>query len=209
MAVKAARASRRVRRPAGIESDDGRALRAQVLAVARSLVASGAVIGSVGNVSARFDGGFLITPTRQPYDAMDPGDLVHVLADGTARGTYLPSREWRLHAAVYSARPDVMATVHTHSPHATAWSFLETELTPRLEENEYYGTGPVRTAPPAPAGSEALAAATADVLGDSRAMLLGRHGVVATGASPEDAAIVAEVVERQAQVAWLLRGERS
>jgi L-fuculose-phosphate aldolase len=196
---------RGIGRPPGTEVDDGDALRAEVLAAARSLLASGAVIGSVGNVSARLDAGFLVTPTRRPYETMEPGDLVQVLADGTMRGAHPPSREWRLHAAVYSTLPEVSATVHTHSPHATAWSFLDEELAPSLEENEYYGTGPVLTVPPAPTGSEELAARTAEALRGSSAVLLGRHGVVATGRTPEEAAIVAAVVERQAQVAWLLR----
>ena len=207
MGLMTSSVQRGIGRLPGAEVDDGDALRAEVLATARSLLASGAVIGSVGNVSARLDEGFLITPTRRPYETMEPADLVHVLADDSVRGAHPPSREWRLHAAVYSTLPDVGATVHTHSPHATAWSFLGEELTPSLEENEYYGTGPVLTLPPAPAGSEELAARTAEALRASSAVLLGRHGVVATGGTPEEAAIVAAVVERQAQVAWLLRLE--
>ncbi|MCW3040624.1 MAG: class aldolase/adducin family protein, partial [Solirubrobacterales bacterium] len=42
--------------------------------------------------------------------------------------------------------------------------------------------------------------------GSARAVLLGAHGVLATGATPADALLVAEVVEHQAQVAWLLAG---
>ncbi len=179
-------------------------LATRVIAVARSLHDSGAVVGSLGNVSARDGEGFLITPTRRPYMETEPGDLVLVGPDGSAAGPHPPSREWRLHAAVYARRPDVGGVVHTHSPHATAWSFLGEELKPCLEDNEYYATGPIRTAPPAPAGSaEGVRAAT--VLGDSAAVLLGRHGVLATGADPEEAATIAAVIERQAQIAWLLR----
>lgn len=176
----------------------------RVIAVARSLHASGAVVGSLGNVSARDGDGFLITPTRRPYMETEPGDLVRVGPDGSAEGAHPPSREWRLHAAVYARRPDVGAVVHTHSPHATAWSFLGEDLEPSLEDNEYYATGPIRTSPPAPAGSAAIARA-AETMGDSAGVLLGRHGLLATGAGPEQAATIAAVIERQAQVAWLLR----
>lgn len=179
-------------------------LAARLIAVARALHDSGAVVGSLGNVSARSGAGFLITPTRRPYIETEPGDLVLVDAEGNASGPHPPSREWRLHAAVYARRPDVGGVVHTHSPHATAWSFLDEPLEPQLEDNEYYATGPIRTAPAAPAGSAAGVQA-ATVLGDSAAVLLGRHGVLATGADPEGAATIAAVIERQAQIAWLLR----
>lgn len=176
----------------------------RVIEVARSLLAIGAVVGTVGNVSARLGEGFLVTPTRRPYDSLRPSDLVAVDASGGATGGE-PSLEWRLHAAAYAGDPEVSAVVHTHSPHATAWSFLGEELRPELEDNAYYRTGPIRTAGPAAGGSAELAGAAAAALRGSRAALLGGHGVVATGATPEEAAVIAAVVERQAQVAWLLR----
>lgn len=185
--------------------ENGLSIGNRVIAAARSLVERGAVVGSVGNVSARVGAGFIVTPSRCPYERIEVADLAHVL-DGEATGPLPPSREWRLHSAVYDARPDAGAVVHTHSPQATAWSFLGEDLAPELEDNEYYETGPIHTAPPAPSGSVELAAGAARTLGRSRAVLLGRHGVLAIGASPEQAVLIAAVVERQAQVAWLLRG---
>ena len=41
-----------------------------------------------------------------------------------AAGQLAPTSEWRLHAAVLAARPDVGAVVHTHSPEATAFACL-------------------------------------------------------------------------------------
>jgi L-fuculose-phosphate aldolase len=141
------------------------------------------------------------------YEAITPADLVCVTPGAAFEGERQPSREWRLHAAVYAARPDVGAVVHTHSPRATAWSFLGEDLQPETEENEYFGIGSVRTARAAPAGSALLAANALAGLGDSRAVLLERHGVLAVGASVEDALDVAQAVEYQATIAWLLRGE--
>jgi ribulose-5-phosphate 4-epimerase/fuculose-1-phosphate aldolase len=40
-------------------------------------------------------------------------------------------------------------------------------------------------------------------------VLLGRHGVLAAAGSLPDALGIAQAVERQAHVAWLLRGERA
>jgi L-fuculose-phosphate aldolase len=150
----------------------------------------------------------LITPTRAPYERMCEHDLIVVTPGGTPIGTGAPSREWPLHAAVYAARSDVGAIVHTHSVHATAWSFLGEPLEPHLEEYAYYDLGCVRTAPPAAAGSAALADGAVGALGDAKAVLLGGHGVLAVGATVEEAVTAAEVVERHAQILWLLRGER-
>jgi L-fuculose-phosphate aldolase len=174
---------------------------------ARDMAREGLVTGSVGNVSARTAGGFLITPTRVEYERMTADGLAFVGLDGAAAsGSGEPSRESPLHAAIYRARADVGAIVHTHSVHATAWSFLPEPLGPPIEEIEYYGIGPIRTSEPAPAGSLALAGNAVLALGGGLAALLGRHGVVSVGATPQEALTVARVVELQAHVAWLLRG---
>jgi L-fuculose-phosphate aldolase len=181
-----------------------------VIEAARAMAGDALVIGTVGNVSARTADGFLITPSRTHYDALAASDLPVITPDGPVPGndTLPPSREWPLHAAIYRARPDVGAVVHTHSVHATAWSFLDEPLFPVTEEIEYYGIGAVRTAPWNPAGSGDLGDCAAEALGTSLAVLLGRHGVVAVGATPDDALTVARVVEHQAQIAWLLRKPR-
>lgn len=176
-----------------------------VVVAARSMVRLRLVVGTVGNVSARVGSSFVITPTRTDYERVEPDDLPVV-----GLGPHDPSapdcsRESPLHAAIYRARPDVGAIVHTHSVHATAWSFLNEPLGPALEENEYYGTGAIRTSRPAPAGSQALGDQAVEALGNSAAVLLGRHGVAAVGATPGEALTIAQVVEVQAQVAWLLR----
>lgn len=183
---------------------DKRARRA-VVAAARSMVAEGLVVGTVGNVSARVSDGFAITPTRAPYHAMHPRDLVTLDAQGTVlRGHHEPSREWPLHAAVYTERPDVRAVVHTHSLHATAWSLRGCEPLPATEECAYYDLGDVSIAPAAPAGSPELAAGVARALGGGRAVLLAGHGVVTVGGDPSEALTIALLVERQAAMGWLL-----
>jgi L-fuculose-phosphate aldolase len=190
-------------RHAGLDPDEARHA---VLATGRELAARDLVVGTVGNVSARVPDGLVITPTRMAYDGMRPDDLITVGLDGAVRdGRHRPSRELPMHLAIYRARPDVGAIVHTHSVHATAWSFLGEPLEPTLEECAYYDIPAIATSAPARAGSEELAARAVAALGSSRAALLGRHGVVAVGATPADALTIALVVERQAHVAWLLR----
>ena len=185
----------------------GPRLRRRIVAVARALETEGLVVGTVGNVSARAGVALLITPTRAPYARMRRRDLARVnVASGDPLPGAVPSRELPLHLAVYRARPDVGAVVHTHSVAATAWSFLDEPLGPELEDLAYHGIAPVRTASPAAPGSAELAAGAVLALGEGSAVLLGRHGLLTVGDTPERALLVARVLERQAQIGWLLRG---
>jgi L-fuculose-phosphate aldolase len=175
-----------------------------VIAGAREMLARDLVVGTVGNVSARVGAGMLITPTRFAYDRLRPRDLVWLAADGSpSAGRRAPSREWRMHAAIYRVRPDVAAIVHTHSVHATAWSFSGRGALPDCEELDYFAIGPVQTSAPAPAASQQLADNAVAALAGGRAAMLGEHGVVATGAGVAEAVLAATVVERAATVACL------
>jgi L-fuculose-phosphate aldolase len=182
-------------------------LRAEVVATAREMLGRGLVAGTSGNVSAREDELVHITPSALAYDDMSERDLVTLSITGElVAGERAPSSERRVHLAVYAARPDVAAIVHTHSVHATAWSFLGEPLVTGTEELEQAAGGAVRTSAGAPSGSDEIARAAVEALRDRRAALLARHGVLGLGDSPARALDVCAVVERQAQLAWLLRG---
>jgi L-fuculose-phosphate aldolase len=181
-------------------------LRTAVVDAAREMLRLGLVTGTSGNLSARDGRSFLITPASMPYEQMDEADLVAIDRDGEpGEDGGEPSSEWRVHVAIYAARPDVNAIVHTHSVHATAWSFRGEPLDTGTEELEAAAGGPVLTAPFAPTGSDEIAAAAAEALGDRRAVLLGRHGAVGVGATPQEALATCVVLERQAEIAWLVR----
>jgi L-ribulose-5-phosphate 4-epimerase len=181
-------------------------LRAEVVAAGREMLRLGLVSGTSGNVSAREGERVHITPSGLPYAEMGEDDVVTLSLDGEVlRGTREPSSERRVHLAVYAARPDAGALVHSHSVHATAWSFLDEPLDTGTEELEHAAGGAVLTASFAPTGSDEIAAAAVEALGDRRAVLLGRHGVLAAGDTPAKALDVCVAVERQAQIALLLR----
>jgi L-fuculose-phosphate aldolase len=183
--------------------------RAEVVAVAREMLRLGLVAGTSGNVSAREAELIHITPSALSYDEMTETDLVTLTREGkVVQGEREPSSERRVHLAVYAARPDVAAIVHTHSTHATAWSFLGEPLATGTEELEQSARGAVRTATYAPTGSDEIARRAVDALEGRRAALLARHGVLALGDSPREALVTCQVLERQAQLALLLR-ERS
>jgi L-fuculose-phosphate aldolase len=182
-------------------------LRAALVEVGREMLRLGLVSGSSGNASARDGDELLITPAGLPYDEMTEDDLVAIGMDGepVAEGQREPSSERRVHLAIYAARPDVGAVVHTHSVHATAWSFSGDPLDTGTEDLEAAAGGAVLTARLAATGSEELATSALEALGDRRALLLARHGVIAVGEAPAAALATCVAVERQAQIAWLLR----
>ena len=183
-----------------------RALRAYVLQTAREMHRRGLVTGTVGNVSARHGDRMLITPTRRGYRRLRSSEIVELSLDGirSADCGAEPSIEWRLHAAVYEARPDVGAIVHTHSPYAIARSFDPDPIIVETEERIYLGLDEIHVAQPRPAGSGALAREAVLKLGSRPAVLLARHGTLGTGDTPDAALEMCAAVEHQALIECVL-----
>jgi L-fuculose-phosphate aldolase len=174
------------------------AARAEILRVAQALDRAGMMPSKSGNVSVRVGDGFLITPATLPYAETTPGDLVELGPDGAVRaGHRRPSSEWRLHQAVYAARPEVGAVVHTHSPRATALSCARRGV-PAIHYVIAMAGGDIRCAPYAGFGTAALAEAAVAALAGRRAVLLANHGVVAAGGSLAAAHALALEVENLA-----------
>lgn len=177
-------------------------LRQQILETCRQCVALGYFIGTWGNVSARWGDHLLITPTRMAYETMAPADLVLVdIASGQRmEGANLPSSEMQLHRAIYQARQDVGAIVHSHSPYASAVACLHKDL-PCLLEDMAQIIGDVRLAPYVPGERHMeLGLGAATYLKDSNAVLLANHGPVCCGRDLHEAVVVNQVLEKSAMV---------
>jgi L-fuculose-phosphate aldolase len=183
------------------------ATRAEIVRVARALRERNLAIGTSGNVGARLaDGRIAITPSTMDYDEMTPDDVVIVEADGSpSDGRHKPSSELALHVAVFAARPDVRAIVHTHSPFATTWAATRRPLPAVhyvLAVLVAAGRDTVRVADYATFGSQELARNAAAALGDDHACLLANHGAVAVAGTLRSALLRAERVEELAMLAW-------
>ena len=190
-----------------------------VVAVAQALDAAGLMPNKSGNVSIRSAGGFLITPSGTPYVELTPSSLVELtLENGDTPGSpsddestsrsvaagktgvsafSRPSSEWRMHAAIYRARADVNAIVHTHSPHATALACAGLGIPPFHYMIALAG-GEVRCMPYATFGTAELAGNAVLGLDGRRATLLANHGVIAVGPTLQVARAVALEVENLA-----------
>jgi L-fuculose-phosphate aldolase len=180
------------------------ALREQLVETARAMNGRGLNQGTSGNISARVPDGMLITPTAVPYDVMTPADIV--LADLQGRvlepGPRPPSTEWRLHAAILAARPDVETVLHAHAMFATTLACLRRPIPAFHYMVAVAGGDSIPCAPYAVFGSPELAGHAARALADRDACLLANHGMLAVGASPRAALDLAIEVETLAAQYW-------
>jgi L-fuculose-phosphate aldolase len=179
---------------------DETALREQLVATMRRLDALGMNRGSTGNLSHRLNSGMLITPTGMGADDLRPSDLVWLGEDGTLRGDWQPSSEWHFHRAIYAARPELQAVVHTHSVNATALACLERGLPAFHYMVAVAGGDSVRCTPYHTFGSEALSAAVAEAMTDRDACLMAHHGMVAAGSTLARAMKVCQEIEALCEV---------
>jgi L-fuculose-phosphate aldolase len=190
-----------------------RALREAVIATALAMNAHGINRGKSGNVSARFADtgfdGFLITPTGLTYADTTPDDIVAMTHDGEARGTRVPSSEWRFHRDIYRVRPEVHAVVHTHAPFATTLACLHRDIPAFHYMVAVAGGNNIRCAPYATFGTQALSDHAVAALEDRSACLLANHGMIAIGASLGAALALAVEIEALAEMYWrtLQRGK--
>jgi len=181
---------------------DELALRKKIIATALEMNARGLNRGKSGNVSARFDAGFLVTPTGMAYESTQPMDIVAMTQDGTARGPRLPSSEWRFHRDIYSARREVGAIVHAHSPFATSIACLGRDIPPFHYMIAVAGGKDIRCAAYATFGTQQLSDHALCALAGRKACLLANHGMIAVGASLTAALALAVEVEALAEQYW-------
>ncbi|MBX6320569.1 MAG: class II aldolase/adducin family protein [Rhodospirillaceae bacterium] len=178
------------------------ALRKEIIETCRRMNAAGINQGTSGNVSARIDRGFLITPSGIPYDEMTPEQIVEMDLDGGYRGDLLPSSEWRMHLDIMRTRPEAGAVIHTHAVHATALSTLRKGI-PAFHYMIGVGGGTdIRCAEYATFGTEALSRNMLKALEGRTACLLANHGMICFAANLKKALWLATEVETLARQYW-------
>ncbi len=175
-------------------------LRGAIVASCLKMNALGINQGKAGNISARIDDGFLITPTGIAYEETRREQIVAMHGDGRFEGETAPSSEWRFHRDIYAARPEVNAIVHTHSSFATSLACLGKEIPAFHYMVAAAGGDSIRCAPYATFGSQALSDHAVAALEGRRACLLAQHGVIAVGATLEAALALAVEVEALAKM---------
>jgi L-fuculose-phosphate aldolase len=177
-----------------------RTLREEMVAYGLKLTPSGLSQGTSGNLSIRFEEGFLVTPSGMPYGEITPEDIVFVDMEGRYDHPRRPSSEWRFHRDIYAARPDAGAVVHTHPPYSTALAICRTEIPAIHYMIAVSGGDSIRCCDYYTYGTQELSDAVVRALEGRMACLMANHGMIATGANMEQAmwrAVEVETLARQ------------
>ena len=188
---------------------DEHTLRQTMCRLARSMFERGLTSGSSGNLSARLDDGYLMTPTNSCLGFLEPSQLSKL----DAKGRYIcgdkPTKEVPLHLSYYEARPQAGAIVHLHSTYATALSCLkhndQSDALPATTPYLLMRVGRVPVLPYTDPGSADVRPYILEAAPHHSAVLLANHGPVVTGANFESAVYAAEELEETAKLYFVLK----
>jgi len=187
-------------------------LREEICIHGKSMFDRGLTPGSSGNISARVEDGWLMTPTNSCLGRLDPATLSKVDAKGNPVSGGKPTKEAFLHLSVYGQRPSAGAIVHLHSTHSVAVSCLADidpdQPIPPITAYYVMKIGNLVLLPYYPPGDMTLANAVREVAGKHHAILLANHGPVVAGRDLESAVYATEELEETAKLYLMLRGSR-
>lgn len=174
------------------------------------LAARGLTPGTSGNISLRFDDGYVMTPTNRALGELQPEMLAVLDANGSHASGERATKECGLHLAIYARRPDAMAVVHVHSTSAVALACLAAndgdDVLPKFTPYAIMRVGRLPLVPYARPGTARLAEAVGARAGEAHALMLANHGPIFAGATLEEAIAGVEEIEEAARVAFLLHG---
>ncbi len=179
----------------------------QVVNAAQLLTHKGFLSATGGNLSVRIAGqkAFAITPSNYDYMKMVPEDIcvldfdLHPLA-----GERKPSVESGMHGAIYQARGDVNAIIHTHQVYPSTLAILNMPIPALFDEQVRFLGRSVDVIPYAPSGTGMLKNTVArHVSNHNNAYIMANHGALLFGHDLERAMHNVEVLEKCA-LAYLL-----
>jgi HCOMODA/2-hydroxy-3-carboxy-muconic semialdehyde decarboxylase len=112
------------------------------LVIANRILANEDVVDAYGHVSIRHPQNperYLLSRSRSP-ELVERGDIMEFSLDGKPVGDDVrpPYLERFIHGAIYEARPDIHAVVHSHAEDVLPFSIAATPLRPVVHGN----TGP-------------------------------------------------------------------
>jgi ribulose-5-phosphate 4-epimerase/fuculose-1-phosphate aldolase len=184
-------------------------LREEIVEFGRSIFERGLTAGSSGNISARVDDGWLLTPTNVCLGRLDPARVAKLDWDGRHISGDAPSKEAILHRSMYEERSGAGAIVHLHSTHSAAVSCMDgldcADCLPPLTAYYVMKIGRLPLIPYHRPGDAALGTAIRGLAGRHSAVLLANHGPVVSGTTLEAAVYATEELEETAKLFLLLR----
>lgn len=189
------------------EYEDVAEQRGDVAYFMRRLYSKNLTSCSGGNISIRLPGDLvLITPASLDKGELDANQVALVDMSGDNLHPLLkPTMELWLHLEIYKRRSDARAIVHAHPPFATSFACTDLDIEIGLTPEAIMTVGEIARADYHPAGTQELAAATAEALLGANVALMRNHGVVAIGPNLFKAYDRMEVTELSAKMTWITR----
>lgn len=178
-----------------------------VVDTSKDLTHKGFLSATGGNLSVRIPGqsAFAITPSNYDYLKMIPDDICVLDMELTRlQGERMPSVESAMHAAIYKARPDVNAIVHTHQVYPSTLALIGEPIPALFDEQVRFLGREVKIIPYAPSGTSMLMKTVAKNVSDhNNAYIMANHGALLFGHDMERAVHNVAVLEKCA-LAYLL-----
>ena len=177
------------------------ATKREIIKAGMSLDRYGLIALTGGNVSVRMESGeILITPSGMIYEDLVEDDILVMDINGKIiEGTRKSSSDTEAILYIMQNRPDVNAAIHTHQPYATAIGLIQDEFEVNLTTLANATAGPVPVTPYSSAGSIEMGMDTVKYIGDSLAVILAHHGVMAIGKNLKQALYAAVYLEEAAK----------
>lgn len=186
-------------------------IREEICTVGASLYQRGYTVGAAGNISARLDDGWLITPTDACLGRLDPAGLAKVDLAGNPVSGGKPSKTLALHRGIYQADPAARGVVHTHSRHLVALTLAgvwrQDEVLPPITPYQVMKVGRIPLIPYRRPGDPVAAARVAALAAQVRGVLFERLGPVVWERSVSHASHALEELEETARL-WLMSEPR-
>src|SRR6266550_1661649 len=182
-------------------------IKEQMCDIGRRIWVKGFCAGNEGNHSYRIgENRILCTPTGISKGNLKPDDLCTVDLEGKqVGGSRKRTSEINLHLAIYNARPDVKAVIHSHPPHATAFAVAGVDLPTCIHPEAEVFLGPVKTAKYVTPGDKRLGESILPFVKDSNTVLMGNHGAVCFHADLEICYYQLEIVDAYARILLLTK----
>lgn len=179
----------------------------QIVDTAQALVRKGYLMATGGNISLRIPekNAFAITPSNYDYFKMTPNDVCILDFElNKIEGHLKPSVESAMHGAIYQARPDVNAIIHTHQAYVSALTLIKMPIPALFDEQARFLGRSVDIIPYAPSGTGMLKNTVAkNVKNHNNAFMMQNHGALVFGHDMERAVHNVEILEKCA-LAYLL-----
>ena len=185
-------------------------IREQMVRVGAALYSRRYTTGSSGNISARLEDGWLITPTDACLGHLVADEIAKVNAHCEWLSGSRPSKTLLLHRGIYERNPAVNGIVHTHSTSLVALTLTglpdSDAILPPITPYQVMKVGRVPLIPYERPGHPDVATQVANLATDVRAVMLERLGPVAWGTTVEQAAWCIEELEETALLWHMSKG---